>query len=76
MYMVYYIPNGNIPIQNVGRGVTRANCLSHPNSVYAKYDKPCRPNKFRTKNDAEYCLSNLLGRFPLLVREEFDIVRI
>lgn len=74
MYMIYYIPNGNIPRQDMNK-LQSANCLHHPNSVYAPFYKT-RPNKFRSKNDAEYCLYNLISRFPALLVEEFDIVRI
>jgi hypothetical protein len=77
MYMIYYIPNGNIPRQNIKNlRNPSANCLHHPNSYYAPYYDKTRLNKFRSKNDAEYCLNNLLTRFPTLAIEEFDIVRI
>jgi hypothetical protein len=53
-----------------------ADCLFHPNSYYAKFFENTRPNKFRSKNDAEYCLRNLVSRYSNLLVEEFDIVRI
>ncbi|MCI4435557.1 MAG: hypothetical protein JHC33_01930 [Ignisphaera sp.] len=73
MYMIYYIPDGMILIQNTLKTHTHE-CL-YPPTCYPKYSTS-RPNKFRTKNEAEYRLTNLIIRYPCFDRLEFDIVRI
>jgi hypothetical protein len=75
MYMIYYMPTGNIPRQHTKK-LHSADCLFHPNSYYAKFFENTRPNKFRSKHDAEICLHNLVSRYSNLLVEEFEIVKI